>query len=146
MYRHNILACNPLNGYHGVNKVAKTVNIAKVAEKGINCISSRPALIFSPKRGGVSTFLTPPSKEQKSGFQVEGGSGSKTHWGMHSSDKKMILQGVQLTIQPLEVGYANMPEKAQKGGMWRFPTYCGGGGGDLVRTLLGMALTKKKNF
>ena len=28
----------------------------------------------------------------------------------------MILQGVKLTIQPLGVGYANRPKKAQKGG------------------------------
>ena len=27
----------------------------------------------------------------------------------------MILQGVKQTIQPLEVGYANRPKKAQKG-------------------------------
>ena len=30
----------------------------------------------------------------------------------------MILQGVKQMIQPLEVGYANSPKKAQKGGMW----------------------------
>ena len=29
----------------------------------------------------------------------------------------MILQGVKQTIQPLEVGYANRPKKAQKGGV-----------------------------
>ena len=29
----------------------------------------------------------------------------------------MILQGVKLTIQPLGVGYANRPKKAQKGGV-----------------------------
>ena len=28
----------------------------------------------------------------------------------------MILQGVKLTIQPLGVGYANGPKKAQNGG------------------------------
>ena len=28
----------------------------------------------------------------------------------------MILQGVKLTIPPLEVGYASSPKKAQKGG------------------------------
>ena len=29
----------------------------------------------------------------------------------------MILQGVKQTIYPLEVGYANSPKKAQKGGL-----------------------------
>ena len=29
----------------------------------------------------------------------------------------MILQGVKLTIQPLGVGYANRPKKAQNGGV-----------------------------
>ena len=28
----------------------------------------------------------------------------------------MILQGVKLTIQPLQVGFANSPQRAQKGG------------------------------
>ena len=32
----------------------------------------------------------------------------------------MILQGVEQTIQPLEVGYANSPVKAQKGGYVAF--------------------------
>ena len=36
----------------------------------------------------------------------------------------MILQGVKLTIQPLGVGYANRPKKAQKGGYVAFsPIY-----------------------
>ena len=37
----------------------------------------------------------------------------------------MILQGVKLTIQPLGVGNANRPQKAQNGGggMWLFPLY-----------------------
>ena len=87
-------------------------------------------MIFDPKKkGGVifSTFLTPPhpppppSKPQKSGFQVGGGggggSGPKTHWGMRLLDKIMILQGGKLTIQPLGVGYANRPKKAQNGGV-----------------------------
>ena len=45
-----------------------------------------------------------------------GGSGPKTHWGMRLLDKIMILQGVKPTIQPLGVGYANRPKKAQNGG------------------------------
>ena len=33
----------------------------------------------------------------------------------------MILQGIKLTIQPLGVGYANRPKKAENGeGMWHY--------------------------
>ena len=47
-----------------------------------------------------------------------GGSKPKIHWGMRLLDKIMIfLQGVKQTIQPLGVGYANSPKKAQKGGV-----------------------------
>ena len=88
IYCHNIPTHTPQSGYHGVTEVAQTTNIAKMAEKCINCISARPTLphinpmesgprkhffgskskktkrfmIFDPKKGGVifSTFLTPP--------------------------------------------------------------------------------------
>ena len=33
IYCHNIPTHTPQNGYHGVNEVAKTANIAKMAEK-----------------------------------------------------------------------------------------------------------------
>ena len=33
----------------------------------------------------------------------------------------MILQGIKLTIQPLGVGYANRPKKAQNGVCGVFP-------------------------
>ena len=66
-----------------------------------------------------------PQNLKKVGFKWEGlgGSGPKTHWGMRLLDKIMILQGVKLIIQPLGVGYANGPKKAQNGGggMWHFP-------------------------
>ena len=78
-------------------------------------------MIFDPKKGG--SFLTPPpQKFQKVGFKwgVLGGSGPKTHWGMRFLDKIMILQGVKQTIQPLGVGYANRPKKAQNGGYVAF--------------------------
>ena len=69
----------------------------------------------------------PPSKPEKSGFQVGavlGGVRPKTHWGMRLLDKIMIIQGVKLTIQPLEVGYANRPKKAKMGGYVAFsPIY-----------------------
>ena len=87
---------------------------------------------FDPIKGGIilSTILTPPHLPQnpkKGGFKWGGGgvggSGPKTHWGVGLLDKMRILQGVKPTIQPLEVGYANSPKKAQNGGgMWRFPS------------------------
>ena len=46
-----------------------------------------------------------------------GASTRKTHWGMCLLNKIMILQWVKQTFQPLEEGYANMPKKAQKGGV-----------------------------
>ena len=47
---------------------------------------------------------------------VWGVSGPKSHWGMHVLDKIMILEGMTLTIQPLGVGSAHRPKKAQNGG------------------------------
>ena len=66
------------------------------------------------KKGGGSTFLTPPPRTpplKKVGFKwggFGGGSIPKTHWGM--------CLGVKLTIQPLGVGYTNRPVKPQNGG------------------------------
>ena len=81
---------------------------------------------FRPKKRGV-IFLPPPPPQlpQKSGFQVRGvGGDALDNWGMCLLDKIMILQGVKLTIQPLGVGHANRPKKAQKGGYVAFsPTY-----------------------
>ena len=37
IYCDNIPTHTPQSGYHGVTKVAKTADIAKMAEKGINC-------------------------------------------------------------------------------------------------------------
>ena len=62
------------------------------------------------------TSLKSPKKWVSSGGGLQG-SGPKTHWGMRSLDKIMILQGIKLTIQPLGVGYANRPKKAQNGGV-----------------------------
>ena len=42
IYCHNIPTHIPQSGYHGVTEVAKTANIAKMAEKCINCMSARP--------------------------------------------------------------------------------------------------------
>ena len=99
-------------------------------------------MIFDPKKRGGHFFdifdppPSPPSKPQKSGYQVGGGGlgrcGPKTHWGMRLLDKIMILQGVK-QMRPLEVRYTNSPKKAQKGGgMWRFPLYTGLLGCDLT--------------
>ena len=41
IYCHNIPTHTPQSGYHGVTEVAKTPNIAKMAEKCIKCISAR---------------------------------------------------------------------------------------------------------
>ena len=79
-----------------------------------------PFSMISPDPCQSPPTPPPPSKPQKSGFQVGGvwgGSGPKTHWGMCLLDKIMILQGVKLTIQPLGVGYANRPKQAQNGGV-----------------------------
>ena len=72
----------------------------------------------------------PPSLKilKKVGFKWGGGvwrgSGPKIYWWMRLLHKIMILQGVQLTIQRLGVGYANRPKKAQKAGNVVFyPTY-----------------------
>ena len=46
--------------------------------------------------------------------------GPKTHRGMRLLDKIMILQRVKPTNQPLGVGYANRPKKAQNGGYVAF--------------------------
>ena len=89
-------------------------------------------MISNPKKEGVIFFdiFDPPSpppphlpqKLQKVGFKWVGywgggGSGPKTHWGMHLLDKIMILQDVKLTIQPLGVGHTNRPKKAQNGAL-----------------------------
>ena len=89
-------------------------------------------MIFDPKKGGSFFDIsdTPPSppplktsKKWVSSGGGLGGSGPKTHWGMRLLDKKMILQGVKLTLQPLGVGYANSPKKAKLGGYVAFSPY-----------------------
>ena len=141
IYCHNIPTHTPQSGYHGVTEVAKNANIAKMAKKGINCRSARPTpphtnpiepeTVFwlkieknqkihdfqSKKRGG--RYRTPPLKTSKNWVSSGGGlggSGPRTHWGIRLLDKIMILQVVKLTIQPLGVGYANRPKKAQNRG------------------------------
>ena len=101
-------------------------------------------MIFDPKNGGVNFFdiFDPPtphppppppphpptslktSKKWVSSGGGLGGSGPKTHWGVRLLDKITILQGLELTIQPLGVGYANRPKMAKMGGYVPFsPIY-----------------------
>ena len=70
----------------------------------------------------------PPSKPQKSGFQMGGGGSggvrTKNSLGDVLIGQNNDFQGVKLTIQPLVVGYANRPKKAQNGGYVAFfPIY-----------------------
>ena len=89
-------------------------------------------MIFDPKKGGsfFRNFGPPPHPPphpsphlpqnlKKVGFKWWGlgGGGPETHRGMCLLDKIMIVQGVKLTIQPLAVGYANRPKKAQNRGV-----------------------------
>ena len=84
-------------------------------------------MIFDPKKGGW-IFDPPPHPQnlEKSGFKGGGGfwGGPKTHRGMRLLYKTVILQGVKSTIQPLGVGYANSPKKAQNGGYVAFSPIC----------------------
>ena len=106
IYCHHIPTDTPQGWYHVVIGVTKTANIAKMAEKGINCMSPRPTpphtnpmesgpgntfsaqnrkkpkdCCFSAKKGGVIPFdppPPPPPKAQKSGFQVGGFGGGRS--------------------------------------------------------------------
>ena len=67
IYCHNIPTRTPRGGYHGVTEVAKTANIAKMAEKGINCTSARPTPPHTnPMESGPgNTFSAQNQKNQK---------------------------------------------------------------------------------
>ena len=68
IYYHNIPTHTPQSGYHGVSEVAKTTNIAKMAEKSISCIS-RSSHSAPDKPHGVGTrkhfFLAQNRKKPK---------------------------------------------------------------------------------
>ena len=55
------------SGYHGVTEIAKTANVAKMAEKCINCTSARPTPPHTnPMESGPgNTFLAQNKKEPK---------------------------------------------------------------------------------
>ena len=68
IYCHNIPTCTPQSGYHGGTKIAKTANIPKMAEKGMNCINARPTPPHtnSMESGPGNTFSAQnPKKNQK---------------------------------------------------------------------------------
>ena len=67
IYCHNIPTHTPQSGYHGVTEVAKTANIPKMAEKGMNCISARPTPPHTnPMESGPgNTFSAQNRKTQK---------------------------------------------------------------------------------
>ena len=81
---------------------------------------SKRFMIFNPKKGGQFFDIFAPHLPHNLKKWVSSGgsrgSGPKIYGGMHLLDKIMILQGVKQMIQPLEVGYANSPRKAQGGG------------------------------
>ena len=67
IYCHNIPTHTPQSGYHGVTEVAKTANIAKMAKKGISCISARPTLPHTNpmELGPENTFSAQNRKKPK---------------------------------------------------------------------------------
>ena len=90
-------------------------------------------MIFDPKKGGGHFFdiFDPPPPHlpqnlKKVGFKWGGvwGGGLDQKLIGCLLDKIMILQGVKLTIQPLGVGYAIRPKKAQNGGYVAFSPIC----------------------
>ena len=89
-----------------------------------------------PKRGGQ--ILTPhlPENLQKVVFKCgegsRGGPAQNFVGGVRLLDKIMFSQGVDLTIQPLGVGYANRPKKTQNGGYVAFSPYICLPGFDLI--------------
>ena len=68
IYCHNIPTHNPQSGYHGVTEVSKTANIAKMAEKCINCISARPTLPHTnPMESGPGNTFSAQNQKKKGG-------------------------------------------------------------------------------
>ena len=67
IYCYNIPTHTPQSGYHGVTEVAKTANIAKMAEKCINRIRARPTPPHAnPMESGPgNTFSAQNQKNQK---------------------------------------------------------------------------------
>ena len=99
-------------------------------------------MIFDSKKGRFFNIPPPPPPATQASLKQAkkwvssggGGGGSGVVWTKNSLGDVFIgqnndLQGVKETIQPLEVGYTNRP---QKGGMRRFPLHAGLRGFDLT--------------
>ena len=67
IYCHNIPTHTPQSAYHRVTEVAKTANIAKMAEKCINCTSAcpTPPHTNSIESGPGNTFSAENGKKPK---------------------------------------------------------------------------------
>ena len=66
IYCHNIPTHTPQSGYHGFTEVAKTTNIAKMAEKCINCTSTRPTpLHTNPRESGPGDTLSAQNRKKQ---------------------------------------------------------------------------------
>ena len=66
IYCHNIPTRTPQSGYHGVTEVAKTTNIAKMAEECINCISARPTPPHTnPMESGPGNTFSAQNRKKK---------------------------------------------------------------------------------
>ena len=67
IYCHNIPTRTPRSWYHGVTEVAKSANIAKMAEKCINCTSARPTTPHTNpiESGPGNTFSAQNQKKPK---------------------------------------------------------------------------------
>ena len=65
IYCHNIPTHTPKSGYHGLTVVAKTANIAKMAEKCINYSRPTPPHTNPMESGPGSTFWLKIVKNEK---------------------------------------------------------------------------------
>ena len=65
IYCHNIPTHIPQRWYHGVTEVAKTANIAKMAEKCINCARPTPPHTNPMESGPGNTFSAQNKKKPK---------------------------------------------------------------------------------
>ena len=72
VYYHNIPTSTPHSGFHGVTKIAKNADIAKLAENYMNCISARPTLPTQTLWSHLFQHAPPPPPRKKADFKWEG--------------------------------------------------------------------------
>ena len=108
----------PQSGYHGINKVAKSANIGKMAEKGINCKALVP----------LNPIQTPWSRDPETLFRLKI---EKTKRFMIFDPKKRGGQFLDISPPPPPPP----PSKAQKSGY----QVGGGPGGSGQKNSLGDA-------